>query len=197
MFRAQGDYLWMLCSCVQHLPLADRAVLSHRVARANEQARDAEEARRWREENREYLRNAVRNVLQTDVNTDRCDWMTDTVFGAVGVDDFAFGIRFDRRGHYPHHLVLLTEDEEIRVDSLEGLGALLIERNVVDHEANTAVQNCRATREFEADPQPLCPTLEEMYTDFGADAQEGGNPSEAALQAAVAAHQAECGECGR
>jgi hypothetical protein len=66
-----------------------------------------------------------------------------------------------------------------------------------EHETDPNVQAHRARAAYEEDPRPLCPTLEELYTDFGADVQEGGNPSVAALEQAVAAHQAECGECGR
>jgi hypothetical protein len=150
----------MLCSCVQYLPLSDRAVLARRVEVANQTAREEYAQRLEREGAKQRLIAQIRDALGEHVSSLGADWIDyrphQKLFGPVAVGDLRFGLlMWDEAPQ--GDLVLLLEDNRIgpTVRDLETLGAYLIERNVVDHDQEESVILCRGWRDHEEDPQPL------------------------------------------
>lgn len=156
-WRQRGDYLWMLCSCTEALPLADRAILAHQVDVANH---DAQEAFRAEQERRFWQKRLVEECLRLlgDSPDGRgATWMTwgrpggDRMFGTVEIDglDFALLLWDD----YPAgQLVLLLDGEPIAISSLPQLGAVLLEQTQgLDASDLAAMADCREGAAHEAE----------------------------------------------
>lgn len=123
----RGDYLLRLCSCVNSLPLQERALWVYQLRVANESRQQDRAAWARLSALRNRLYEEALRVLDARPDTDACAWLVPgSVFGTVVVDGLRFGLLLDESDlEGCASLALLTDGEPVRVESLEGLGAYL------------------------------------------------------------------------
>lgn len=132
MFRQRGDYLWVQCSCVESLPLPQRAQMAHEIHMLNHDAQQDFRANQERLRQQKRLGEELCRVLNAPTFTGNANWLPwgqpggDRLFGPVEVDGLTFGLLFWEEAP-EGDLVLIAGEKPHVVGSLPQLGAILAE----------------------------------------------------------------------